>query len=115
MLPKESLHENTYGVRVVVLSQVLDARELQHFFFLEIIFLKYRLLQDIHQDFQCLIQLAAQAVNNVTEEIRLVYNLDSSARVLEPPCDVFGVESLSATQCCAEHQLGDTGVLRRLI
>ena len=95
MLSKESLHKNTHGIGVVVLSKVLDPGQLQHFFLLEIVFLKYRLLQDVHQNFQRLAQLTAETIDKVPEEIGLVDNLDSSTRVLEPPCNIFRVESLS--------------------
>src|SRR5207247_2695250 len=81
MLSKESLHKNTHGIGVVVLSKVLDPGQLQHFFLLEIVFLKYRLLQDVHQNFQRLAQLTAETIDKVPEEIGLVHTLDSSTRV----------------------------------
>ena len=50
----------------------------------DVIFLECRLLQNIHQYFERLIDLAADAVENVAEEIGLVDNLNVGAGVLEP-------------------------------
>jgi len=111
MLAKERLHEDAYRIRQIVFTKSLDARKLKGFFFLDIVFLKRRLLQNIHYDFERLVHLAAQPIDNVPEEICLIHNVNPRTGILQPPGNVFGVEALRSSDCGAKHEFGYARVL----
>src|ERR1051326_5022278 len=108
MFAKKCLHEDTNRICIVVLTQILDARQLKDFFFCEIVLFECGLLYDLHKDLERLIDFAAQTVEHVSKEIWLVHDLYARAGVLQPPGDIFGIESPRASKRGAQHEFSNS-------
>ena len=81
---KQRPHEEIHRVGIVVFTKFLDTGKLQELLGCDVIFREYWLLQNIHQYFQSLVYFAADAIEYVAEEIRLVDDPNAGARILEP-------------------------------
>ena len=89
MLPEQRLLEKADGIRKIVLMQSFDARELKNLLLFDVVVLEARLLQDLNEDVQRLIDFSTQALDQVTEKVRFIDNLYSRASVLQAPGDIF--------------------------
>src|SRR5437867_12608703 len=96
MISEQRLHQEAHRIREIVFTKSFYARELQNFFIFDLLFLKCWLLQNLHQDFERLIYLSTQPIDDISEEIRFIDDLNARAGIFKTPGNIFGIESLSA-------------------
>src|SRR3954469_1694158 len=94
MITEEGAHEHADRIGVIVFAKLLDACGLKHLLSVDVVRLKTRLLQNVHQDLERLIHLPADTIEDISKEVGLVHNLQTCARILQSSGNIRRIEAL---------------------